>query len=136
MSQLLRTLLALLLLTYRFRVHATRPPDLIDNSNDASMEDVDYQDPSSSRSVFLEDEPEDDFCSENYVDAAYFNGYDTILTRGDRLWYYYKDRHRLSVAFDQRKFTQGLCILLLLLISCLINDNMQNLVVFYVLFYT
>ena len=50
---------------------------------------------------------EDDFCHENYVDSAYYNGYDTILTRGDRLWYYYKDKHRLSKAFDQRKFTQG-----------------------------
>lgn len=52
---------------------------------------------------------EDDFCSHNYVDSAYYNGYDTILTRGDRLWYYYRDEHRISKAFDQRRFTQGRC---------------------------
>lgn len=52
-------------------------------------------------------EDEDDFCQDDYVDSAYFNGYDTILTRGDRLWYYYKDQHRLSKAYDQRRFTQG-----------------------------
>ena len=52
-------------------------------------------------------ESEDDFCQDDYVDSAYFNGYDTILTRGDRLWYYYKDQHRISKAYDQRRFTQG-----------------------------
>lgn len=50
---------------------------------------------------------ENDFCGENYVDSAYYNGYDTILTRGDRLWYYHKDKHRISKAYDQRRFTQG-----------------------------
>ncbi|KAF7495399.1 hypothetical protein SSS_07636 [Sarcoptes scabiei] len=48
-----------------------------------------------------------DFCSASFVDSAYFNGYDIILTRNNFLWYYYKDRHRTSRAFDQRKFTQG-----------------------------
>lgn len=52
-------------------------------------------------------EDENDFCRDNYVDSAYFNGYDTILTRGDQLWYYYKEQHKLSKAFDQRRFTQG-----------------------------
>ncbi|KAH9413981.1 hypothetical protein DERP_012358, partial [Dermatophagoides pteronyssinus] len=50
-----------------------------------------------------------DFCNENYIDSAYFNGYDTIITRGNNLWYYYKDRRNrhLSRSFDQRRFTQG-----------------------------
>lgn len=50
---------------------------------------------------------EDDFCAENFVDAAYYNGYDLILTRGDRLYYYFKDEHRLSPPYKQSKFTQG-----------------------------
>ncbi|OTF72804.1 hypothetical protein BLA29_011619, partial [Euroglyphus maynei] len=49
---------------------------------------------------------DDDFCSDTFIDSAYFNGYDTILTRGNHLWYYYKDHHRLSRSFDQRRFTQ------------------------------
>ena len=51
-----------------------------------------------------------DFCNENYIDSAYFNGYDTIITRGNNLWYYYKDRRNrhLSRSFDQRRFTQGM----------------------------
>lgn len=54
-----------------------------------------------------DDIDENDFCSHAYVDSAYYNGYDYILTRGDRLWYYYRNEHRLSRAYDQRKFTQG-----------------------------
>lgn len=56
-----------------------------------------------------EDFDENNFCSHDYVDSAYYNGYDYILTRGDRLWYYYRSEHRLSRAYDQRKFTQGKC---------------------------
>jgi len=48
------------------------------------------------------------FCDENFVDSAYFNGYDIIVTRDDWLWYYYKDKHNLSVPFSQESFTQGL----------------------------
>lgn len=47
------------------------------------------------------------FCDDNYVDSAYFNGYDTIVTRDDWLWYYYKDNHNLSKPFSQKDFTQG-----------------------------
>lgn len=47
------------------------------------------------------------FCDETYVDSAYFNGYDIIVTRDDWLWYYYKDYHNLSAPFSQKAFTQG-----------------------------
>ena len=47
------------------------------------------------------------FCDETYVDSAYFNGYDIIVTRDDWLWYYYKDYHNLSAPFSQKEFTQG-----------------------------
>ena len=47
------------------------------------------------------------FCDENYVDSAYFNGYDIIVTRDEWLWYYYKDYHNLSEPFSQKSFTQG-----------------------------
>lgn len=72
-------------------------------------------------------EDEDDFCTHNYVDSAYFNGYDTILTRGDRLWYYYKEQHKISKAFDQRRFTQGECQLCLFLVkNCCENVHMRS----------
>lgn len=58
---------------------------------------------------------DDDFCQHNYVDSAYFNGYDTILTRENQLWYYYKEQHKISKAYDQRRFTQGQCHLEVLL---------------------
>lgn len=47
------------------------------------------------------------FCDENYIDSAYFNGYDIIVTRNDWLWYYYKDNHNLSIPFSQQSFTGG-----------------------------
>lgn len=76
------------------------------SSSSSSSTGVNSTAPSEDDDYDYEDE-ESDFCSEPYVDSAYYNGYDTILTRGDRLWYYYKDQHRLSAGFDQRKFTQG-----------------------------
>lgn len=72
-------------------------------------------------------EDEDDFCTHNYVDSAYFNGYDTILTRGDRLWYYYKEQHKISKAFDQRRFTQGECQLWLFCVkNCFADKVVKN----------
>ncbi|XP_054166896.1 uncharacterized protein LOC128964335 [Oppia nitens] len=65
-----------------------------------------------SDSVASDDEaaiPEEvvNFCEDNYIDSAYFNGYDIIVTRDDWLWYYYKDYHNLSSPFSQKQFTQG-----------------------------
>ena len=71
----------------------------VDNNDTPSMVDK--------TNLLIKMDNEDDFCWDNYVDSAYFNGYDTILTRGNRLWYYYKDQHRISRAYDQRRFTQG-----------------------------
>lgn len=56
----------------------------------------------------IDGDAEINFCDHNYVDAAYFNGYDIIVTRNDFLWYYYKDKHNLSEPFSQASFTQGL----------------------------
>mgnify|MGYP006938815826 CR=1 FL=1 len=62
-------------------------------------------------SPITNDIDDDDFCNDTFIDSAYYNGYDTILTRGNHLWYYYKDQNRLSRSYDQRRFTQGMYIL-------------------------